>query len=69
MMSIVLESIGFFGGFPIILSFIGFKLRGKSHRVGIDYIEIKRCGMIETVLKDKIAQIRWLSKECQPINE
>jgi hypothetical protein len=41
------------------------KERGKIYNVGIDFIELKtENGMIVSILKDKIGQIRWLKDEC-----
>ncbi len=36
-----------------------FKLRGKTHRIGIDFVELECSDKIITILKDKIDHIRW----------
>ncbi|SOC14983.1 hypothetical protein SAMN05880501_10815 [Ureibacillus xyleni] len=42
----------------------GFQLKGFTHHVGIDFVDIKKeNGTIVRILKDKIAHIKWM-KDC-----
>ena len=44
----------------------GSKKRGKTHHLGIDFIDLKeRNGNIVTVLRDKIDNINWLCRKCE----
>ena len=37
----------------------GYRIRGKTHHIGIDYVDIERQDTIVTILKDKIDHILW----------
>ncbi|MFY3790856.1 hypothetical protein ACOQFO_03965 [Ureibacillus sp. MALMAid1270] len=37
----------------------GFRIIGKTHQLGIDYVDIECNGKVITVLKDKIDHIVW----------
>ena len=46
------------------------KERGKICGVGIDFIDLKNeNGMVVTILKDRVSQIRWLDDDCHPCVE
>jgi hypothetical protein len=37
----------------------GYEIRGKTHDIGVDYVDVKSKDTIITVLKDKIDHIEW----------
>ena len=50
-----------------IVTDLGWRKQGKTQDIGIDYVDILATnGLVYTVLKDKIAHICWLKKDCKP---
>ena len=50
-----------------IVTDLGWRKRGKTHDIGIDFVDIlSKNGLVFTVLKDKIDHICWASKDCKP---
>ncbi len=50
-----------------IVTDLGWRKRGKTHDIGIDYVDLLATnGLVYTVMKDKIDHISWLKTDCKP---